>query len=147
MNFKKYGVVYLLIILAVSLFIVNRIFPQYKLLNLRSSIVPTSAPSLTTNPEGIKVIINFSDKSEEADNIKAENAYGALVELGKKENIDIKTKTYDFGVFVESIGGFANSTDKAWIYYVNGTSGDIAADKKIVNKGDTVEWKYEKPNF
>jgi hypothetical protein len=48
---------------------------------------------------------------------------------------------------VEQVGDYPNTKDKAWIYYVNGKPGTVAADKQTLQSGDTVEWKYEKPIY
>ena len=44
-------------------------------------------------------------------------------------------------------GGTENTKDLSWIYFVNGKSGEVAADKYELKNGDKVEWKYMKPNF
>jgi hypothetical protein len=67
--------------------------------------------------------------------------------MAKQKNLGLKTKQYDFGVFVEQIGTIANTKDKSWIYFVNGKSGTVAADKQSLNAGDTIEWKYITPTI
>lgn len=74
-------------------------------------------------------------------------AYDMLTMLAEENNIEIETEQYDFGIFVKSIGGFESSNEKAWIYFVNGESGQVSADKQIVKPGDLVEWKYIEPKF
>lgn len=103
-------------------------------------------------PQKIKVtlIISFSEKDvkkfeTEAD--KSDSVFNLLRTVVAKENIELGVKEYDFGTLVEKIGDLQNTPDKSWIYFVNGASGDVAADQKIFNAGDTVEWKYVKPEF
>ncbi len=72
-------------------------------------------------------------------------AFSALTKLADEKGIELKTKQYDFGVFVESIDGYESGSEKAWIYFVNGEAGTIASDKKEVVGKDTVEWKYVTP--
>ena len=48
---------------------------------------------------------------------------------------------------VETIGDKTNSTDSAWIFYVNGKSADKGADQFEVFDGDIIEWKYIKPSY
>jgi len=45
--------------------------------------------------------------------------------------------------FVEEVRDRISNNDKAWIYYVNGKSGEIASDKYILKTGDQVEWRYQ----
>ena len=72
-------------------------------------------------------------------------AFDALKNLAEKENISLETQQYDFGIFVKSIDGKESSAETAWIYFVNGESGTVAADLYKLKPGDVVEWKYIKP--
>lgn len=146
MNFKKYGIVYLLIFLVFVALGLNLLPGSYKSkLLFRNHPVASSSPLASTM--GVTVEINDGNKVSAFQNIKASNAYEALIAGAKLANLKIQTKQYDFGVFIEQIGELKNTKDKAWIYYVNGKPGDVAADKKNVSSGDKVEWKYEKPSF
>ena len=53
-------------------------------------------------------------------------------------------KKYSFGNLITKIGDLENSKTNSWIYYVNGTGGDKAANLFKLKNGDRVEWKYEK---
>jgi hypothetical protein len=75
-----------------------------------------------------------------------ETAFSILKDTAETNNIPLETEQYDFGVFVKSINGYENSTSKAWIYFVNGQSGQVAADKHTLKPGDIVEWKYTTPS-
>lgn len=75
------------------------------------------------------------------------SAYSLLEKAQEMGEVEIVSEQYDFGVFVKSINGFESSNNKAWIYFVNGESGQVAADQQLVNPGDTVEWKYVEPSF
>lgn len=79
--------------------------------------------------------------------VRANNVYDALVKAAKENKLDIKTKQYDFGIFIEQIGAFTNTKEKSWIYFVNGESGTMAADKKSITNNDSIEWRYMKPIF
>ena len=92
-------------------------------------------------------ILNTGRSVATYDGVLATTAYDALVEVSSRTAIPVEKKQYDFGVFVEKIGDLANTKEKAWIYYVNGVSGDVAADKKSIKNGDVVEWRYEKPLY
>lgn len=47
------------------------------------------------------------------------------------------------GVFVQAIDGIRNKEGHYWTYSVNGKPATLACDNYIVNKGDTIVWKYE----
>lgn len=71
--------------------------------------------------------------------------YDLLVEAAGNFDYPVDTQVFDFGLFVKGIGGWGNTTDRAWIYFVNGKSGQVAADQAEVRPGDRVEWRYVKP--
>ena len=75
--------------------------------------------------------------------------FSLLEELAQRENFEIEVALYpEMGVFVESIAGFKGGTDnKWWQYWVNDKLGEVAADKKKVEGGNKVEWKFAVPEF
>lgn len=101
---------------------------------------PTSVKNTTSVVTGVVNSVTHKD-------IQAATPYDALVLIAKKNNLDLQTKQYDFGIFVEGIGNQKNTKDKAWIYFVNGKSGEVAADKYELKQGDIVEWKYTTPIY
>jgi hypothetical protein len=108
---------------------------------------PVTVSTPTAKTATVTVSIMNGSKPVTAEGIQAATAYDALVSMAAKLKFLIKTKKYEFGIFVEQIGTYPNAKDKAWIYYVNGKSGTVAADKETLQSGDTVEWKYEKPMY
>lgn len=95
----------------------------------------------------VSVTLDTGEKISTISGIQADNAFTALKSAAKQQNLALKTKQYDFGVFVEQIGTIANMKEKSWIYFVNGKSGTIAADKQSLKAGDSVQWKYMTPAF
>ena len=95
----------------------------------------------------VTVLLNEENHSVTYADISAATVFDALSEVTTKHHIAIKIKQYDFGVFIESINGKESGKDYAWLYFVNGKAGYIAADKKTVKTGDTVEWRYMKPTY
>ena len=96
----------------------------------------------------VSIGIDFGDGTVVSENYSAyegDTAYYVLQgeALRKKWKLDVRH--YDFGRFVNGINGYEGSKEKAWIYFVNGKSGDVAADKYILKSGDLVEWRYVKP--
>lgn len=79
--------------------------------------------------------------------VQAMTPYEALTKIASQKQILVQTKQYDFGVFVEAIAGKENTKDKTWIYFVNGKSGEVAADKYTLKQNDAVEWKYITPIY
>lgn len=106
-----------------------------------------STGSTTYTVPSVSVTLDMGSTIATVSGINAQNAFQALSEAAKKQNLELKTKQYDFGVFVEQIGTFVNTKEKAWIYFVNGKAGTVAADKQSINAGDTVEWKYMTPTM
>lgn len=94
----------------------------------------------------VSVKVDFGTETIE-EKVAAETALEALTKIAEKQQWEIKMKTYDFGSLVESVAGKQNTKDKAWIYWVNGKSGEVGADKYELKLDDEVEWKYEKPSY
>lgn len=116
-----------------------------KTLFVRSPGVSITTPT-PTSPT-VSVTLDTGATVATVSGVRAQNAFQALSEAAKKQHLELKTKQYDFGVFVEQIGMFSNTKEKSWIYFVNGKSGTVAADKQRLNTGDTVEWKYITPTI
>jgi hypothetical protein len=133
MNYKKIFVGFTLFFLAVFIgWNFARISPKQQTQVSQSSVT---------------FVLNTGEDIATYDGIIASTVFEALTAVGSQAAIPVENKQYDFGVFVEKIGDKSNTEDKAWIYYVNNTSGDMAADKKIIKTGDIVEWRYEKPQY
>lgn len=101
---------------------------------------PTASNAATSTVTCVLNSITYSD-------IQASTPYEALVLIARKNNIELQTKQYDFGIFVEGIGDQKMTKDMAWIYYVNGKSGEVASDKYLLKQNDAVEWKYTTPIY
>ena len=65
-------------------------------------------------------------------------------DLFKYAGVPVVVKKYDFGVYVQAVGGMKEGNGLFWIYYLNGKPAMQAADKYRVKKGDIIEWKLEK---
>ena len=106
---------------------------------------PASTENTPVQSSTVSVKIDTNTGTSTVPGVVATNAFDALTEAVKSRDLELKTKQYDFGVFVEQIGTLANTKDKSWIYFVNGKAGTVAADKQTVKGGDTVEWRYKTP--
>ena len=76
-------------------------------------------------------------------------AYGILLGAQAEGSYSVTATThYEFGLFVESIAGWGTCGDCQnedgfyWLYSVNDDNGEVAANRKVINDGDVVEWKY-----
>jgi len=101
--------------------------------------------------EKVSLIIDYGENTPLVVNSEFEEgmtAFSLLKEKVGELNLNLETKTYDMGVFIETIGDKKNGQDeKYWMYYVNGELSMIAADKKELNPGDKIEFKFEKSSF
>ena len=90
----------------------------------------------------VTVMVEFDGLRESViASASAQTPFSALQQL----NLPVEIKTYPFGVLVESVAGFTNSTARAWIYFVNNQAGQVAADQHQLTAGDTVQWRFTKP--
>ena len=82
-------------------------------------------------------------------NFKEEiTAFDLLKDKAGELNMNLKTKTYNIGIFIEVMGDKENGQDgKYWLYYVNGEIPMIASNKYKIKNGDMVEFKFEESIF
>lgn len=79
---------------------------------------------------------------------QGDTIFDLLQKTANESNIELETKNYDAGVFIESISGKKNGENgKYWLYYVNGQMPMLSADKNEVRPGDKVEFKFEESSF
>ena len=110
----------------------------------------TVSPTLKVNQN--KATINLVYDENRSDSfdynfVEGKTVFDALTELSNSHSFPIETQMYDFGVFVKSINNTQNTNDMSWIFFVNGKSADVAADKLELKNGDLIEWKYIEPTF
>lgn len=150
--------VFILLIIILSVVILK--YRNFGIMNYESGIknetqeATGSKQEAVNNKQEVSTIkatlsIAYLDETHtfELESSEIKTAYDLLLFAQKEGKVTVDTKQYDFGVFIESIGGVANSNDFVWIYYVNGESASVGADKYELKNGDSVEWRYEQPNF
>lgn len=96
----------------------------------------------------VDITLDFGNKEIKTGELVADandTAFSILKKFTSKENVNLETTQYDFGVFVKKIGEFESTAKKSWIYYINNESGQIAADQMKLKNDDKVLWKYETP--
>ena len=107
--------------------------------------VPQAPPAVKAEKPEVSLTLQFSPADVETVRTTAKTAFEALKNVTDVKGVPLKTKQYDFGIFVESIRDMPNTKDKVWIYYVNGKSGEVAADTYTLSDNDKVEWRYTAP--
>jgi len=120
--------------------------------SLFNIIQPPNAPEEPKQEDAIlsqtELKIDYGDKNVTSYQVCLPDSYSAfdsLKSVAENNDIILETQQYDFGIFVKSIDGYESTAEMSWIYFVNGESGQVAADQHILNAGDTIEWKYIKP--
>lgn len=114
--------------------------------------ITTKEPAAEQNiQKGVSLHIDFgngSSKDFSRDFKENYSAFDLLKEASEKLAFPVKSKTYDIGVFVESINNIEGGKDnKYWIYYVNGKAATVSANNEKLNPGDYVEFKFEESKF
>ncbi|MCK5123013.1 MAG: DUF4430 domain-containing protein [Candidatus Pacebacteria bacterium] len=104
----------------------------------------TGEQIIETSEEKENVISYSFDASDEEKTV-----FSRLLNYGEENNVGVEyNNKYSYGVFIENISGIKNGDDgKYWQYYVNDILGDVAADKKVLEEGDEVEWRFEEVPF
>lgn len=131
----KYLLLTLILVLVGSGLFLNRKYPS-----------PTPQNSLDQNQATLA--IDYGNGKKETSSFipqPGQTVFDALKSLAQEKGVSLDVQTYDFGVFVKGIGGYASTNEVAWIYFVNGNSGTIAADQQEIKAGDKIEWRYLKP--
>jgi hypothetical protein len=128
------------------------LFGKIRLSPPKSTGLSENQETQTAVPQNkVFLTITFAPDSEidyekQLDMASSTSVFDLLKEALDARQITYETKTYNFGVFVSSINGQVSGSDKAWIYFVNGQSAQVAADKYVLKPQDVVEWKYIEPN-
>ncbi len=137
-------VVFIILACIAALILFGKVIPRNAVTPQKVSQVasPKALPQTTGT-----LVLNDGQTIATYSGIAAKNAFELLTIVGEKNNIPVVTKQYDFGVFVEEVRGKKSGADMSWIYFVNGKSGTVAADKYELKNGDVVEWKYTKPIY
>lgn len=102
-------------------------------------------------PQKVSLHIDFGNGTFQDFSVDYKENYSAfdlLKEASENLAFSVKSKTYDIGVFVESISDIDGGKDnKYWSYYVNGEMPMIASDKNLLKPGDGVEFRFEESKF
>lgn len=132
------------VIVLIAIFFVGLLYLSTK------NRIANDVPEIIQNESSQATIaISFSDDETLSENIEPDEnstAFSLLKTVTENNSLPLETEQYDFGVFVKSIDGLEGSSERAWIYFINGESGSVSADQATVTGGDLVEWKLISPN-
>lgn len=101
-------------------------------------ISPT--PLVSPSPELVEEVPTTSLEYSFTATVSGQTAFELLI-----SNVeDVEYTEYDFGTFVESIGGVAGNKDNFWAFYLNEEKAQQGADMTVLEEGDQVKFIYEK---
>ena len=95
--------------------------------------------------KSITYIINFGDNKIETTLPFEENQtiLQTLEKIAQEKNIILDPVKSNYGTYINGIGEYKGTKQKAWLFYVNGKAADKGADSTLINPGDTIEWRYQ----
>lgn len=116
-----------------------------------SNVLKTAKSKAVEAEKKAKLTISDGEKEPktfEVEFVEGETAFDLLKNKTEELNMVLKTKTYDIGIMIEAIGDKENGQGgKYWLYYINGETPMVSADKMIIKSGDKIEFKFEKSQF
>lgn len=89
--------------------------------------------SVGSSVSGVSVSYSCDVKVNQGDTV-----YDAL----EKSNIPHNARGSQFGIYVDSIGGVAESADYGWTYYLNGQFINASCSSVELQAGDSIRWVY-----
>ena len=139
MPYMKHIKLIVVVLILLAAVVVTRVMRQ-------QTAIPKEKQTETQQIPAITLVIDDGELISTFSGIPAVTAFEALTKTAREQNITLTTKQYDFGIFVEAIDGKAMTDDRSWIYFVNNVSATVAADMQPLQSGDTVSWRYMKPD-
>ena len=87
-------------------------------------------PATAENQDSVVVVLDGADSVSVFDLLRQEH--------------EVEFKSSLMGVFVSGIDSVYNGDGYFWVYSVNDSSGNTAADKRLTSNGDRVTWHYRR---
>lgn len=129
---KKLFLLFTLLLISTVTLSTCSLTPQQNNEEHSETIEATQTPENTeTTQQEVQTISLTAEQDEE-------NAFELL-----QSQHEVSAKTYDFGVFIEEIDEVKNTDKYYWALYVNGEYAQKGADQTMLQKGDTIEFRYE----
>jgi len=131
----------------IAILIILFVLLGFVLAETQKYLKPVVQDKINASRQGkANLTIDFGNNSQDFE-LDLKNEATAL-DLLKDSKLEVGSKQYDFGTMIESINGVENGEGgKYWIYYVNGQTPMVSADKYNVKSGDKVEFKFESSPF
>jgi len=102
--------------------------------------IPSPTPTIEVKEATVKIENVGTYKIE----IKSgDSAFSVLKKAASQNGFNLAYDTYDFGVFVTSIGGIKASNSQFWAFYYNGAFASVGASNQKVNQDDVISWKLQ----
>jgi hypothetical protein len=110
--------------------------PQAAFIEISPTPLVSPSPELV---EEVPVIMEYSFTASTS----GQTAFELLI-----SNIEtVEYTEYDFGTFIESIGGIAGDNKNFWAFYINDEKAQTGADVTVLEEGDRVKFIYEEIEF
>lgn len=105
-----------------------------------------AAATATASPENtFQIPVLIGNASYHAAISNNGTVYDAMLHLASTTSFAMDTKYFSgLGYFIESINGVPNANGAYWTLYVNGAYSPVGASARVLEPGDTIEWRYEK---
>lgn len=105
------------------------------------TVTKTVVVKAEPDPEAAVIIEGVG--SYQVDIEKGDTAFSVLQRAAAAYKFALEYKSYDFGVFITSIGGIKPEGNKYWAFYYNGKYSSVGASDQKINESDTIYWKLE----
>jgi hypothetical protein len=69
---------------------------------------------------------------------------GESVWTQTKAHYQVEYDSSGVGVFVKAVDDVPQTKSAYWLYFINGTGGQVSCEECIPNVGDTIEWRLIK---
>jgi hypothetical protein len=101
---------------------------------------PKPTPTIEINVATIK-IDNVGTYQVEIAN--SDTAFSILKKAAAQNDFSISYDSYDFGVFVTTIGGIKANNSQFWAFYYNGAFSSVGASDQKISQDDVISWKLQ----
>jgi hypothetical protein len=98
---------------------------------LASQVAQNHSPTTTSPSSTVTKTITY--KGEDGKTV---------IELLERDH-RVEKRDSEYGTFVTTIDGIAQTDNSFWLYYIDGQAATVAGDKAVTKNGQTIEWRYE----
>ncbi|NQU78089.1 DUF4430 domain-containing protein [Candidatus Falkowbacteria bacterium] len=118
-------------------------------LTAKTNVVSDEPDSSAIESQEQFVTLFIGDKEYKFENEnKADlTVYDVLQKIAEEENLELKTKQYGIGIFLESIGDKIGDKNMFWLYYLNDKAGTVSIDNQEVKNGDIIKFIFTDNNI